>query len=358
MNTLPHRIAHILSLSLISAGLTISTCAPSHAGMLGDFLIKLISAPSYGPIPNLLDNQPTPTDTCTLINRSSTEAESGNSIGVRNYGCVINNRNVIFSVSIPKLCETVSCGLIVDQHGATMNAEQQNNGTHLREYGWQAMRYGARTPYIVIQPNMTDLIDQATNKVDPISVGGGAYTNELPALLAFVANARTALHVDPKRVHFHGFSRGGQTASKLYCDPQTKGQFASMVGSGGSLGCAVDRPFMQFNGKTDPNALAAAGVAQRFHSSGAKREVIIQDANWQVPTLKFMAGKPTPVGKQQHIRYTLDGHVLENVTHSGLVAPLAGHCLPYDGPAGWLVCPANFDMGRKILNFFIQHPME
>ncbi|MDO9236994.1 MAG: hypothetical protein Q7U28_13305 [Aquabacterium sp.] len=358
MNTLPHRFAHILTLSLISGGLTISTSAPSHASTLSDFLTKLISAPSYGPFPNLLDNQPTPTDTCNLIDRSNTETANGNNIGVRNYGCVINNRNVVFSVSIPKLCETVSCGLIVDQHGATMNAEQENNGTHLREYGQQAMRYGASTPYIVIQPNMTDLIDQVTNKVDLVSVMGLPYSNELPALLAFVANAKTALHVDPKRVHFHGFSRGGFTASKVYCDPKTKGQFASMVGSGSFLGCAVDRPYMQFIGETDPNSLVAAGVAQRFHSSGANREVIIQDANWQVPTLKFMAGKPTLVGKQQHLRYTLDGHVLENVQHSGLAFPLAGHCLPYDGPAGWLVCPTNFDMGRKILNFFIQHPME
>lgn len=358
MNVPSNRIAHALSLTLISASLSIATVATSQASTLNDLITKLISSPSYGPFPNLLDNQPIPTDTCELINRSSTESASGNSIGVRNYGCVINNRNVVFSVSIPKLCEAVACGLIVDQHGATMNAEQENNGTHLREYGWKAMNYGARTPYIVIQPNMTDLIDQVTNKVDLASVTGLPYTNELPALLTFVNNARTALHVDPRRVHFHGFSRGGFTASKIYCDPLTKGPFASMVGSGSFLGCAVDRPYMQFIGETDPNSLVAAGVAQHFVASGATSETLVQDPNWQVPALKFVQGKLNLVGKQRHVRYTQGGHVLDNVQHSGLAFPLAGHCLPNNGPAGWLVCPTNFDMGRKILDFFIQHPME
>lgn len=358
LNIFNQRFDRALGLTLISTGLTLSTCGASQASILNDLFTKLVSAPSYGPFPNLFDNQPIPTDTCDLLNRSSTESANGSSIGVRNYGCVINNRNVVFSVSIPKMCETTACGLIVDQHGATMNAEQQNNGTHLREYGWKAMSYGAQTPYIVIQPNMTDLADQVSNRIDLASVIGLPYTNELPALLQFVSNAKAALHVDPKRVHFHGFSRGGFTGSKIYCNPQTKDTFASMVGSGSFLGCAVNRPYMQFAGETDPNVLLAAGVAKKFVAGGAYQQVLVQDANWQVPSLKFIQGKLSVVGKQQHIRYTQDGHVLENVKHSGLAFPLAGHCLPYAGSAGWLVCPANFDMGRKILDFFVRHPAE
>lgn len=328
----------------------------AQAGSLNDLIIKLLTASTYGPLPNLLDNQPIPTDGCDVSNRHHTESATGDAIGVRQYGCVINNRNVVFTVSIPKACETTSCGLIVDQHGATMNAEQENAGTHLREFGWKAVRYGASAPYIVVQPNMSDLIDNVTGQLDFASVMGLPYTHELPVLLAFVQNAVQALHVDPKRVHFHGFSRGGFTASRIYCDAATRDLFASYVGSGSFLGCAVSRPYMQFTGLTDPNTVLANAVVSKFQSGGANAQLLNQDANWQTPGLSLVGGKLTLTGKQQHMRYTQGSNKLEFVKHSGAALPLAGHCLPFQGPAGWLVCPATFDMGRKILDFFIQNP--
>ncbi|MCX5849508.1 MAG: hypothetical protein NTW65_08670, partial [Deltaproteobacteria bacterium] len=231
-------------------------------------------------IPNIIDNQPIATDDCVLTNHSTTEAPNGQSIGVRNYGCVLNGRNVVFTVSIPKLCETTSCGLIVDQHGATMNAAQQNAGTKLREYGWKAMQRGASTPYVVIQPNMTDLFDNATHTLDPISVMGGAYDNELPILMLFVQNAISALNIDQTRVHVHGFSRGAQTANALYCDPATKSIFASYVATGGAINCALDKPVMMINGLTDPNVLSANSVVDGFKDSGTTSELLAQDPNW------------------------------------------------------------------------------
>lgn len=328
----------------------------AQAGSLNDLIIKLLTAPAYGPLPNLLDNQPVPTDTCDVSNRHHTESPTGDVIGVRQYGCVLNSRNVVFTVSIPKACETVSCGLIVDQHGATMNAEQENAGTHLREFGWQATRYGASTPYIVVQPNMSDLIDNVTGHLDVASVTGLPYANELPVLLSFVRNAVQALNVDPRRVHFHGFSRGGFTASRIYCDTATRDLFASYVGSGSFLGCAVTRPYMQFTGLTDPNTMLADAVVSRFKAGGARAQVLSEDANWQTPAISISGGKLTLTGKQQHMRYVQGMSKLEFVKHSGAALPLAGHCLPAQGPAGWLVCPATFDMGRKILDFFIRNP--
>ena len=334
------------------------TGASAQAGALGDAIARLLTAPTYGLLPNLLDNQPTPTDTCDVANRAHTESASGDRIGVRQYGCVVNGRNVVFTVSIPKACETQRCGLIVDQHGATMNAAQQNAGTHLRELGWQAVNMGASTPYIVVQPNMTDLLDNASGALDIASVTGAPYANELPALLTFVRNAMQSLQVDRRRVHFHGFSRGGFTANKLYCDPTTRDLFASYVGSGSSLNCAVTRPYMQFNGLSDPNVVLADGVATSFHKAGAEMQVLQESPNWATPSLRFVGLKLVLTGKHQHVRYTLAGSKLEHLRHSAAAIPLAGHCLPHQGPAGWLVCPADFDMGRKVLSFFIQNPKD
>lgn len=334
------------------------TGGPAQAGALADAITRLLTAPTYGPLPNLLDNQPTPTDTCDVANRAHTESASGDRIGVRQYGCVVNGRNVVFTVSIPKACETQRCGLIVDQHGATMNAEQQNAGTHLRELAWQAVNMGASTPYIVVQPNMTDLLDNASGKLDIASVTGLPYANELPALLTFVRNAMQALQVDPKRVHFHGFSRGGFTADKLYCDPATRDLFASYVGSGSFLACSVTRPYMQFIGLSDPNVVVADGVVAAFRKAGAEAQVLQESPSWATPSLRFVGLKLVLTGKHQHVRYTLAGRKLEHLRHSAAAIPLAGHCLPHQGPAGWLVCPADFDMGRKILGFFIQNPKD
>lgn len=349
------RFAHA-SLAMVATAFTVAS-APAQAGFLSDAIGKILTLPNYGPIPNLLDNQPVATDTCDVRNRAHTESATGDRIGVRQYGCVLNNRNVVFTVSIPKACETLHCGLIVDQHGATMNAEQQNKGTQLREWGWKAVGLGAPTPYIVVQPNMTDLLDNQTGQLDLKSVTGLPYTNELPALLTFVHNIVHALQVDPRRVHFHGFSRGGFTVDKVYCDPATRDLFASYVGSGAFLSCAVSRPFMQFIGLTDPNVALADAVAATFHRAGAQAQVLHESPNWTTPSLQFIGLKPVLTGKYQHVRYTLGEHKLEVLRHSGAAIPLAGHCLPRQGPADWLVCPADFDMGRKVVEFFIQNPV-
>lgn len=341
-----------LAISLMFIG------ASAQAGALSDAITRILSAPTYGPLPNLLDNQPLATDACDVSNRAHTESALGDRIGVRQYGCIVNQRNVVFTVSIPKVCETVRCGLIIDQHGATMNAEQQNAGTHLREWGWKAVSEGASTPYIVVQPNMTDLVDNVSGSLDIKSVTGSPYANELPAVLTFVRNLMQSLEVDPKRVHFHGFSRGGFTADKLYCDPAVRDLFASYVGSGAFLTCAVSRPFMQLVGLSDPNVALADTAVALFKQAGASAQVLAQSSNWTKPNLGFVGAKLVLTGKHQHVRYTLGDRKLEHLRHSAAAFPLAGHCLPHQGRAGWLVCPADFDMGRKVLGFFIQNPKD
>ncbi len=95
---------------------------------------------------------------------------------VRHYGCIDNNINVVWTVSIPKPCENGggNCGLIIDIHGALMDAKSEDLGSKLRHYGFHAQHYGAPTPFIVMQPNLSDLFDQHL-LLDINSIIGQAY---------------------------------------------------------------------------------------------------------------------------------------------------------------------------------------
>ncbi len=303
----------------------------------------------------LVNNQPTATDRCDVSNSSPTESTDGTMLGVRQYGCNSGTHYVVFTVSIPKACKTVSCGLILDIHGATMNAAEENAGTNLQYYGWKAAQYGASTPYIVIQPNLTHLFDTQNDTLDPLSVVGGAYNNEIPIIDQFVNNVIQALHVDNHRIHVHGFSRGAQTANVFYCNHSNL--YASYAMTGGGTTCAITKPLMMTNGLTDPNITLAALVTAAFAANRQTvTSVVAEDPSWQTPRLTYTSSGWVPVGKQSHIRYTQGSLVLENVKHSGASYPLAGHCLPVTTPAQWLVCQDTFNLGENLIKFFIQNP--
>ena len=200
----------------------------------------------------LIDSQPSPEDSCPISLAGSTENADG-SVGVRHYGCDAYGTNVVYTVAIPPGCEMGGCGLIYDNHGASMNAAQQNAGTHLREFGWSATDRGAATPYVVVQPNLTDLFDEGG--LDPNSVAGGAYTNELPNILYFVDHVIAVLNVDRDRTHMYGFSRGASTASAIYCNATNRNLFASYAVGGGGISCDIDAPLLILNGINDPGKM-------------------------------------------------------------------------------------------------------
>ncbi|MCX5849509.1 MAG: hypothetical protein NTW65_08675, partial [Deltaproteobacteria bacterium] len=72
--------------------------------------------------------------------------------------------------------------------------------------------------------------------------------------------------------------------------------------------------------------------------------------------LKFTSQGRVPVGKQQHTRYQTGNVILEDIAHSGASYPLAGHCFPVTTNSGWLVCRTTFEIGQKIIDFFIDNP--
>lgn len=304
----------------------------------------------------LIDDQPIADDSCPISITSSTASTDGN-VGVRHYGCSVEGTNVVYTVAIPPGCENGGCGLIFDNHGATMSAAQQNSGTQLREYGWTAPSRGASTPYIVVQPNLTDLFD-GDSILDPSSVVGGAYANEMPNILYFVNHVIDVFQVDEARTHMYGFSRGASTTSAVYCNVATRSLFASYAVGGGGISCALDAPLMIVNGISDPGKMPMNNALEDEVKaiSGYTKTVLVQNSNWSTPKWEFTLWGFKRKGQHRHIRLQANDIVLESIKHSGSTFPAAGHCHAVDEYNGWLTCYADMDTGAKLIDFFIQNP--
>lgn len=305
----------------------------------------------------LLDSQPPYTEECPISNTASTG--SGLDISHRNYGCEIDGVNVVWTLSIPDGCENGGCGLIIDIHGATMNAEQQNKGTRLREYGSIAQSYGASTPYIVMQPSMTDLFDGGS--LDILSVIGNSYSNELPNIDYMIRDVMTAFSVDQGRIHMNGFSRGAATLSEYYCDINNRGiPISSYSTNGGIVFCSIkpNQPLIMTNGNTDPSFAAMIAFEKAFKKKpGYKKRTVKRDFRWSVPRVRWTWSEGIiAIGKQNHSKITADnGYVLETIKHSASSYPAFGHCLPILNDESWLACRANFDQGRKVIDFIVDY---
>jgi poly(3-hydroxybutyrate) depolymerase len=326
-------------LTLLLAALTLTVLSPM--------------ASAYLP---LIDNQPITFRSCPLGQPVSTESWFGR-VGSMNVRCEVNGIDVVYTVTVPPGCEKGGCGLILDNHGMSMNAAQQNAGTKLRQHGWVAKNFGAPTPFIVVQPNLTDLFDR--NKlIDISSVVGGAYLNELPNLQYFINHMIDVYQVDTNRTHMYGFSRGGKTANAFYCDMGSSQLFASYAVGGMDLDCAIDKPMMLIIGDGDfaaPNGIAEAEAAF-LGQGGVTTRAIVNDPGYSRPNWVFTWSGLQRKGRHHHLRFTAGDRLLETIRHSGSTIPLFGHCHAANEYNSWIVCYANMETGRKLIDFFIRNP--
>lgn len=334
--------------------------------LLASTLASLLSASafSFSHVP-LVDNQPAYQDSCPFSsNMAPTTASHANgSIDGREYHCVNNGTNIVWTLTIPEGCQNGGCGLILDMHGAGMNANTQNYGTKLRRYGSEAMKYGASTPYIVAQPSMTDLFNDAQGNPDPDSVlplqGSRAYINELPHINTSMVELISTFDIDSNRIHWHGFSRGSRTVSHTMCEGfELDFPIASYAISGGRIACDLlpNTPIIMTNGKTDvlgSNKMQYQDEAEAFLLSqyGMTETTLYQDENWEQQQGPFLF----KVGQHIHKRFQNEDYVFESIRHSAQSIPAAGHCHPVSDYERWLVCRANFDIGEKIIQFFINN---
>lgn len=304
----------------------------------------------------LVDNQPLAFRSCPLDKAVSTQSLLGH-VGSINVACTVNGINVVYTLTVPPGCEKGGCGLILDTHGMSMNANQENAGTKLRQFGWAARQYGAPTPFIVVQPNLTDLFDRE-KILDFDSVAGGAYYNEIPNITHFINHLITLYRVDSKRTHMYGFSRGGNTVNAFYCELGLSRTFASYAMGGQDFRCVPDRPLLMILGDGDsrhPGAIRDA-EARVMALGGVKTTAIVNDPGYASPRYVWTWAGLQRQGRHHHMRYQAGDFILETIRHSGSTLPMQGHCHPSTDYNSWLVCHANMETGRKVMEFFIRNP--
>ena len=251
-----------------------------------------------------------------------------------------------FDVEVPGKCLIASCGLVVDVHGLTMNAKMQDNNTNMRALG---VKYG----YIVIQPN--------ANGGPPLTAWTAA---DDAKVAAFIKRVVKVWHVDPKRVHFTGFSQGGSMSWRFLC---TYGNLLASVAPAASCQAVLSSclakgkqpkhrvPILYMHGTKD--------VLASFACSKQVRDALV--STWKLTSTKVVSQSSS----HQHTRYAnAKGDLFELLRHDYVAKSLviAGHCYPGSndlngGVSGQLfgfACAGKnaFSWGEEAIKFFIAHP--
>jgi hypothetical protein len=251
---------------------------------------------------------------------------------------------MVYDVNIPAACTTPgACGLIVDVHGLTMSGQMEDNNTNLRALG-------AQHGYVVIQPN--------ANPAPPAAMFMPPGDDD--RIYAFIGSAIATFGIPANRVHFTGFSDGGEMTFRFLCAHAAT--FSSVAAAGASAECfqagqapPPQIPLLVMNGTKD--ALVAFQTEAVPH-----RDAIL--AAWSMG-----AGTVIAQGTgYKRTRYTsAGGNVFEFLQHDYAAADnpiLVGHCYPgstdpgtVDGQLFPFGCapPTAFSWGVEVIDFFMAH---
>lgn len=289
------------------------------------------------------------TSTSSTTTSSTSSSTSSVTVQPMPKGCVTDvsaghhvfscDGGIAYDVEVPAACAAGGCGLVLDMHGYTMNASQEEAGTRMR------MR-GDMHGYIVVQPTA------------PI-VTGWVQPTHVPLVFAFVSDAAAAYVTDPKRAHAMGFSQGGGMTWRMICEHADF--FASAAPLAGLIGCEFappsapsrEVPTLQVHGHKDAIlSFAAYAIPQRDAALAFWKmsEGAVIEADSGHTATRYTTAKGTPLEFWEH-EYAA-GSVI-----------LGGHCFPGGSDVG--VSPfqfgcadqGTFDVGALAMKFFIDHPM-
>jgi poly(3-hydroxybutyrate) depolymerase len=238
------------------------------------------------------------------------------------------------------------CGLILDVHGATMDAAVEDLSTNLRALGSAAS-------YVVVQPTGPDT--SIGPQWDP--------DRDDPKIFRFIELALRAFAIDRDRVHFTGFSQGGFMTWRMLCDHADTFASVAPAAACGSLfrHCAFtsterpsrEIPVLYMHGNGD---VIVSGCAN------AQRDAVV--SGWS------MSADATVSMDADHTwtRYrSASGNVFEHIAHAYTAYSyiLSGHCFPGSpdigtdrfGTSGF-GCDdsAAFHWGEAVVAFFQAHP--
>lgn len=255
-----------------------------------------------------------------------------------------------YDVSIPEACLAQPCGLIMDVHGYTMDGAMEDSNTNLRALG-------VERGYIVIQPN--------ANPAPPAASWTPVVDDS--ALMAFMQRVADALHVDPDRLHFTGFSQGGFMSWRVVC---AYADVLASVAPAAACGFDVPIPNCQFTPDEQPSEpvdiLYMHGtddVLVPYPCAPLRRDAVVE---------AYGLGPEEIVTNGVGYTWTRhtgdDGTVLELITHEYNAANtfvLGGHCYPGgedpgDAPGQLFsyscVDRTELHWGTAVIDFFDAHP--
>ena len=262
-------------------------------------------------------------------------------------------------------CIDRACGLIVDVHGWLSNPDEQEGRSNL------ARLAGERGGYIVVQPG--ELSVPSSWKPDI----------HYDIVFEFMQQAIDAFAVDRNRVHFTGFSQGGQMTWKFICDhsdiiasaaPISAPEASCFLNDGGP---SPKIPIFYISGTADvlvdyyhsDDSLSVAdslvrvmydyamsSVDSNAYAFSDAGDIVLDDAgklDVAVDGVAFEIVDGSQEGSYFWTRYTdTNGIPFEHLRHSN------GHVYP-DNPDS-LVLPEEpsvwFSVGEAIMQFFIDHP--
>ena len=251
-----------------------------------------------------------------------------------------------WNMSVPPACVTNACGLIFDVHGFTMSGKMEDNNTKLASLG-------AKNGFIVVNPN-----------ADPAPpLAGWVAADDDPKVFDFMQRTIKAFHVDPKRVHFTGFSQGGDMSWRFLCDhadviasaaPAAFGQSADEKCFSKGKAPVRQIPILYMHGTKD--------ALVNFSAAQAARDAVI--AVWGLSKTATVSSDAT----HSWDRYTnAGGAVFEFIQHDYTGgAIIQGHCYPGStdpsGEPGQLFSfkcnqTAAFNWGEAVMQFFLAHPL-
>jgi pimeloyl-ACP methyl ester carboxylesterase len=254
---------------------------------------------------------------------------------------------------VPAQC-TSSCGLILELHGDTGDGDLIEQ--HLALYA-----QGDANGYIIVAP---------TGPPYGFGQPGSTWNASDDAILvSAVQDFIQAFHVDVKRVHVTGFSRGGFVTWRLICDHSDL--FASAAPGGAGDGTNFGEATCFSDGRTPAHPIPILFLmGLKDAAVGYPSMQTIRDA--AVST--YGASGPTVVDSDStytHNRWTTSSSnlVIETFEHSYATVPdgpwasAQGHCIPGStvdpyAPQYAIPCqlPNSFIWGQQVMQFFLAHP--
>jgi poly(3-hydroxybutyrate) depolymerase len=279
------------------------------------------------------------------------------SAGHHRFAC----KGIDYDVEIPPQCTAGACGLVLEIHGMTMNADQQDKNTGMRALGIQ---HG----YVVVQPTapMTTMGPSWTPVIDDNRVWG------------FLQDARTALAIDPKRIHVAGFSQGGAMTWRMVCAHADVLASAAPVAAADGSSWTVMPPYIldcPFTLASSPpvqlpilHMHGTADAVVPFGKGEQQRDALL--ARWEMNEKEIVSTN----GQHTWKRYVnASGTVYEFVQHDWVTTtPLVpvvfgGHCMPGSpdlntnpspGETMFFGCapPNAVTWGAAVMQFFVDHP--